>query len=48
MNFIGVISEIGGLAEILFITFSIIPILINNDVAEKKFIKKLYFVEKEK
>ena len=47
MDFLTVISEIGGLADFLYIILSALPMFINNKKAEKKFIKKLYFVETE-
>ena len=39
-------SEIGGLIEALYIAFGIIPLFYNSQVAENKFIDKLYFIDK--
>ena len=47
-NFINVASDLGGLAEILFILFSLFPFYYYNPkVTQRKFIEKLYFVEKD-
>ena len=45
-NFIGLVSDLGGFIEIMFITLSVIPIVYNSKVARKLFVKKLYFIDR--
>ena len=45
VNFISMVSDLGGFIEIMYITLSLIPIIYNYKVAQKKFIDKLYFID---
>ena len=46
-NFLSLLSDLGGLLEILYILFSLIPLYYyNKKLTQRKFIEKLYFVEK--
>jgi len=44
-NSIQLVSDFGGFFEFLFITFSLIPLLLNDKIVLEKFVRRLYFVE---
>jgi hypothetical protein len=47
-NFINLASELGGLIEVIYIIFSLFPFFYYNPkVTQRKFIEKLFFVEKD-
>ena len=46
VNFISLVSELGGFIEFMYITLSLIPIIYNSRLVRKKFIDKLYFIDK--
>ena len=45
-NIITLLSEMGGFIEIIFLALAAIPLIYNTTLAEKKFLDKLYFVDK--
>jgi hypothetical protein len=48
VNFISLVSELGGFIEIMYITLMLIPWVYNTKLAQKKFIDKLYFIDRAK
>jgi hypothetical protein len=47
-TFISLASDLGGLIEIVYILFSIFPLYYYNPkVTQRKFIEKLFFIEKD-
>ena len=45
-NIITLLSEIGGFIEIIFLALASIPLIYNTNLAEKKYLDKLYFIDK--